>query len=175
MGLLTGADAAIVEKVKSRITFTPGALELCRVLKKLGFRLAVLSGGFMPLATFVKNTLGLDYAIANNLEVSSDGSVLTGKVFGEIVNGERKAELLSVISQLENIPKSQVKIEILQQIIAVGDGANDLLMLSAAGLGIAFNAKPKVQQLAQIRLNQPSLLNILYLLGFSNEEIGDLL
>lgn len=120
----------------------------------------------MPLATYVKDTLKLDYAYANNLEISEDGLTLTGRVTGEIVNGERKAALLSVISQFECVPRDQV--------IAVGDGANDLLMLAAAGLGIAFNAKPKVQAQAQVRLNTPSLLNILYFLGFTEKEVIEL-
>lgn len=121
----------------------------------------------MPLALYVKATLGLDYAFANNLELSSDGATLTGNVTGSIVNGERKADLLRVISQLEGIPKNQI--------VAVGDGANDLLMLAESELGVAFNAKPKVQQQAKARINQPSLINILYLLGYSGSDILHLL
>ncbi|KAJ3323960.1 hypothetical protein HDV06_000936 [Boothiomyces sp. JEL0866] len=164
VGLLKDQPVEIIETVRGRIVFTDGAVELCRILKHLGYKMAVLSGGFMPLANYVKNTLKLDYAFANNLEFSSDRTKLTGKVYGPIVNGERKAELLTVIGQAEGIIK--------QQIFAVGDGANDLLMLAEAGVGIAFNAKPKVQQQSKVRLNQPNLLNILYLLGLDWSEIA---
>lgn len=164
VGLLTGVSASVVETVRGRIEFTPGAFELCTALKKLGYKLAVLSGGFMPLALYVKTTLGLDYAFANTLEISPDGKVLSGRVTGTIVNGEKKADFLRTISQLENIPK--------EQIIAIGDGANDLMMMAEAGLGIAYNAKPKVQMQAETRINLPNLLNVLYLLGFSKDEIS---
>ncbi|KAJ3261564.1 hypothetical protein HK103_005402 [Boothiomyces macroporosus] len=148
VGLLKDQPSQIIDTVKGRISFTDGAVELCRILKHLGYKMAVLS----------------DYAFANNLEHTQDKSKLTGKVNGPIVNGERKAELLTVIAQAEGIMK--------QQIFAVGDGANDLLMLAEAGVGIAFNAKPKVQQQAKVRLNQPNLLNILYLLGLDWSEIA---
>ncbi|KAI8898343.1 HAD-like domain-containing protein [Globomyces pollinis-pini] len=167
VGLLKGQSVDLIETVKNRITFTKGAKELCKVLKRLGYKLAVLSGGFIPMANLVKNTLDLDYAFANVLEISKDGKTLTGNVVGEIVNGERKAELLSVIAQAEKIESNQI--------FAIGDGANDLLMMRAAGCGIAFNAKPKVQQQASIRLNQPSLINVLYFLGYSSTEINQLL
>lgn len=106
-----GTSSEVLEKVKGRITLTPGALELCRALKALGFRLAVLSGGFIPFALHVKQILGLDYAFANNLELSHDAKTLTGRVLGTIVNGQRKAELLSVISQLESVPTKQVRFD----------------------------------------------------------------
>ncbi|KAJ1559872.1 hypothetical protein HK096_010804 [Nowakowskiella sp. JEL0078] len=137
--LLEGTSATVFETVKKRITFTPGALELCRALKRLGVKLAVVSGGFIPLAQYVKNHLGLDYAFANQLEISTDGTfVLTGKTIGPIVDGQRKAELLNVIAQAEGVK--------LDQVVAVGDGANDLWMMAEAGLGVAFRAKPKVQE-----------------------------
>jgi phosphoserine phosphatase SerB len=162
---LAGQNIDIIEKVKSRIEFMPGARELTRALSKLGIITAVVSGGFLPLANYVKETLGLNYAFANTL-LSNQG-VLTGSVLDPIVNAERKRDLLSTISQLHGIPR--------QFTMAVGDGANDLLMLQAAGLGVAFNAKPKVQQKAQVRINQPSLFNVLYLLGITEEEVDELL
>ena len=121
----------------------------------------------MPLANYVKQTLELDYAFANQLKISPDGKALEGETFGPIVDGLRKAELLTVIAQAECIPK--------EQIVAVGDGSNDLCMMASAGLGVAYNAKPKVQQQAAVRINQPSLLNLMYLLGYDWEEIQDLL
>jgi len=138
VALLKGLSTDIFDEIKKVITFTPGAHNLCRALKNLGYKLAVSSGGFVPLANYIKNELGLDFAYANNLAISEDGKQLEGKTYGPIVDGSRKAELLGAISQLEHI--------IPEQTIAVGDGANDLLMMSKAGLGVAFNAKPRVQE-----------------------------
>lgn len=120
----------------------------------------------MPLALYVKAELGLDYAFANQLEASSDGLTLTGKTIGPIVDGIRKAELLEVIAQAEGLS--------LKQVIAVGDGANDLWMLNKAGLGIAFNAKPRVQEQAGARINQKSLKYVLTLLGYSEQDMEEL-
>ncbi|KAJ3046460.1 hypothetical protein HK097_000843 [Rhizophlyctis rosea] len=166
VGLLKGTPVDVLQTVKSQLTFTEGAHFLCRALKRLGFKLAVISGGFMPLALYVKAELGLDYAFANQLRVSPDGKTLTGETVGPIVDGHRKAELLEVIAQAESVTPEQV--------IAVGDGANDLWMLAAAGLGIAFNAKPKVQKEAPARINQTSLRNVLYLLGCTDEDAKQL-
>ncbi|KAI8588307.1 HAD-like domain-containing protein [Geranomyces variabilis] len=166
VGLLKGTPASVLEVVKKELTFTEGAHFLCKALKRLGFKLAVISGGFMPLAVHVKNLLGLDYAFANQLKVSPDGKTLTGETSGPIVDGMRKAELLEVIAQAESIGPEQV--------IAVGDGANDLWMLAAAGLGIAFNAKPRVQREARARINQTSLRNVLYLLGYTDDDAKQL-
>ncbi|KAJ1500907.1 hypothetical protein HMI54_006766 [Coelomomyces lativittatus] len=167
VGLLKGScSSKAFSKVRDSITFHAGARDLCRCLKKLGFKLAVLSGGFLPIAHHVKQELQLDYAFANSLDVNIDG-VFTGETIGPIVTGERKAELLEVIAQAENIS--------LEQVIAVGDGANDLWMLAKAGLGIAFNAKPKVQEKAHTRINQSSLLSVLYLLGYSDDDVQVLL
>ncbi|TPX71811.1 phosphoserine phosphatase [Spizellomyces sp. 'palustris'] len=166
VGLLKGTPANVLEHVKTQLTFTEGAHFLCRALKRLGFKLAVISGGFMPLALHVKNQLGLDYAFANQLKVSPDGHTLTGETVGPIVDGMRKAELLEVIAQAESVTPEQV--------IAVGDGANDLWMLAAAGLGIAFNAKPRVQKEARARINQTSLRNVLYLLGYTDDDAKQL-
>lgn len=166
VALLNGTSVGVLENVKQILTFTEGARFLCRALKKLGFKLAVISGGFMPLALYVKAELGLDYAFANQLEVSSDGLTLTGKTIGPIVDGIRKAELLEVIAQAEGLT--------LKQVIAVGDGANDLWMLNKAGLGIAFNAKPRVQEQARARINQKSLKYVLTLLGYSERDMEEL-
>jgi len=167
VALLKGLSVNIFEEIKKVITFTPGAHKLCKTLKNLGYKLAVCSGGFVPLANYIKNELGLDFAYANNLAISEDGTQLEGKTYGPIVDGSRKAELLGAISQLEHL--------IPEQTIAVGDGANDLLMMSKAGLGVAFNAKPRVQEQAPTRINQPSLDNVLYLLGYTDEEISTIL
>ncbi|CAG8537570.1 13123_t:CDS:2 [Ambispora gerdemannii] len=164
--LLQGTPVNVFQTVKENLTFTEGTHFLCRALKKLGFKLAVISGGFTPLARYVKHELGLDYAFANQLKVSSDGLTLTGETVGPIVDGERKAELLEVIAQAESVT--------LDQVIAVGDGANDLWMLGKAGLGIAFNAKPRVQEKARTRINQHSLKYVLYLLGYTEEECRQL-
>jgi phosphoserine phosphatase SerB len=166
VALLKGTPVSVLDDIKKILTFTEGAHFLCRSLKRLGYKLAVISGGFMPLATYVKHELGLDYAFANQLRVSNDGLTLTGETYGPVVDGIRKAELLDVIAQAESVSPEQV--------IAVGDGANDLFMLSKAGLGIAFNAKPRVQQQAPARINQRSLKNVLYLLGYTDNEIEQL-
>ncbi|KAI9475607.1 MAG: HAD-like domain-containing protein [Benjaminiella poitrasii] len=166
VGLLKGVSVGVLENVRQSLTFTEGAKFLCSSLKKLGFKLAVISGGFMPLALYVKSELGLDYAFANQLEVSSDGLTLTGKTIGPIVDGIRKAELLEVIAQAEGLS--------LKQVIAVGDGANDLWMLNKASLGIAFNAKPRVQEQAGARINQKSLKYVLTLLGYTEQEMREL-
>jgi phosphoserine phosphatase SerB len=167
VGLLAGQPIEIIEAVRQRIEFKPGAKDLCKALKKLGFTLAVVSGGFMPLANHVKAILGLDYAFANTLCLDESERNLIGTVTDPIINGEKKAELLGYIAQIENISR--------EQICAVGDGANDLAMLSKASVGVAYNAKPKVQEQAMIRLNQASLLNFLYYLGYTSQDIQDLL
>ncbi|KAJ3201554.1 hypothetical protein HDU82_008026 [Entophlyctis luteolus] len=160
VGLLKGAPVSVLDTVREKITFTPGAKELCKVLRTLGW-------GFLPLANFVKNELGLDFAYANQLQVSPDGRLLEGKTFGPVVDGTRKAQLLDVIAQSCNV--------LLDQVVAVGDGANDLPMLSLAGLGVAFNAKPRVQEQARAVLNQRSLIYVLVLLGLSAAEISEAL
>ena len=166
VALLKGTPVSVLDKVRQTIQFNDGAHFLCRTLKRLGYKLAVISGGFIPLAKHVKDELGLDYAFANQLAVSEDGKTLTGETIGPIVDGERKAELLGVIAQAEGLSPNQV--------VAIGDGANDLWMMDAAGLGIAFNAKPRVQERALARINQPSLANVLYLLGYNDEEVRQL-
>ncbi|KAI9248633.1 HAD-like domain-containing protein [Sporodiniella umbellata] len=166
VALLNGTSVVVLEDIKKVLTFTEGARFLCAALKKLGFKLAVISGGFLPLARYVQSELGLDYAFANQLKVSADGLTLTGETVGPIVDGLRKAELLEVIAQAEGVT--------LNQVIAVGDGANDLWMLNKAGLGIAFNAKPRVQEKAGARINQKSLKYVLTLLGYSDQDMDEL-
>lgn len=165
VGLLKGTPVSVFEQVIANLQYTAGAKDLCRTLKKLGYRLAVISGGFTRVTAHVRNELELDYHYANVLE-EEDG-VLTGRTVGAVVNGQRKADLLVTIAQQERIT--------LDQVIAIGDGANDLAMLGTAGLGVAFNAKPAVQEAAKFRINQPSLMAVLYLLGLSEQDQRELI
>jgi len=163
---LEGVETTIWETLRRDvITITPGARELIKVLGSRGWMTAVLSGGFTPLAEWLKGELGLNYAFANYLETSADGSQLTGRLVAgsRIVDAKTKSDLLIKIAEECNVP--------LTHTIAVGDGSNDLLMMHEAGLGIAFNAKPKVQEAAPARLNSRSLVDIAYVLGFSHQEI----
>ncbi|KAI1427210.1 phosphoserine phosphatase serb [Xylaria sp. FL1777] len=162
VALLKGLSATIFEQLRPILDVTKGVPQLIRALKKLGIKTAVLSGGFLPLTGWLAKELGIDYAYANEVVISDSGR-LTGEVLGKIVGKERKRELLLEIAKKEGVP--------LEQVIAVGDGANDLLMLGAAGLGVAWNAKPVVQMEASARLNGDSLLDLLYLIGFMREEI----
>jgi phosphoserine phosphatase len=165
--LLRGVPSSVFDELKGEITITPGARDLVKALKRLGYKTAVLSGGFTPLANWVAEQLGLDFAYANNLEISADGNTLTGEVLGDIVHAERKRDLVQQIASELNIP--------LAQVLVVGDGANDLKMMGVAGLGVAFNAKVKVQRNAPTRLNSPTMLDLLYLLGFNADDISHLL
>ncbi|CAI6333550.1 unnamed protein product [Periconia digitata] len=160
--LLTGVPSSVWETLKDRITMNEGVPELLRALKRLGFKTAVLSGGFTPLAEWMAGRLGLDYAFANNLVVSSDGQTLTGELTGEIVHAEKKRQHVLEIAEKEGI--------LLEQAVCIGDGANDLPMMGVAGLGVAFHAKPKVQMQAPARLNSKSMLDVLYLFGITREE-----
>lgn len=162
---LKGLSVDAIDRVAKRITLTPGADELIRVLRKLGYRTALISGGFSVIADRLRERLGIDYAYSNSLEI--EGGKLTGRVTPPIVNAQRKADLLDVIAMKEGIVRDQI--------IAVGDGANDLLMLERAGLGIAFNAKPLVRERAEMALNQKNLRSILYLLGISGRDLADVL
>jgi phosphoserine phosphatase len=164
VSLLKGTPEAVFDKVIANLVYTDGAHYLCRSLKRLGYRLAVISGGFRTVTQHVRNELGLDYDYANQLEV--ENGILTGRTKGPIVNAQRKADLLMTIAQKEGIT--------LEQCVAIGDGSNDLPMLGTAGLGIAFNAKPAVQEAAKFRVNQRNLDSILYLLGFSEEDQREL-
>ncbi len=159
--LLAGAPVSILDDVQARLELTPGAESLLAVLQRLGYRLAVISGGFIEIVEPFRRKLGLDYGFANQLGIR-DGR-LTGEVLGPIVNRRRKADLLESLAQTERIS--------LDQVIAIGDGANDLDMLDRAGLGIAFNAKRVVREKARHAINQPSLASILYLLGIRDEDL----
>lgn len=161
VALLKGLDASCLEEVLTRIQLTPGAETLVRVLKKLGYKIAVVSGGFSFFTQYFRECLSLDYAFANTLEIV-DGQ-LTGELNGEIVDRQAKARILRMLAHKEQIP--------LDQTVAVGDGANDLDMLEAAGLGVAFNAKPMVREQAPAFLSLPGLDSILYLLGVSQRDL----
>lgn len=161
MALLKGLDEAVLADIAERLPLTEGAARLVSTLKKLGYTTAILSGGFNYFGRFVQQKLGIDYVFANELEIV-DGKV-TGQVTGQIVNGPRKAELLRTLAEQEGIT--------LEQVVAVGDGANDLPMLSIAGLGIAFRAKPLVRAEAKQAISTLGLDAILYLMGFRDREI----
>lgn len=166
VALLAGTPAGpSFDAVIANLVYTDGAAMLCSSLRQLGVRLAVISGGFSTVAVSVQRELGLHYHHANTLEVGADGA-FTGRTVGPVVNSQRKADLLVSIAEAEGIP--------LDQVVAIGDGANDLPMLSVAGLGIAFNAKPAVQDAAAHVLNQGSLTAVLYLLGYSEVEQEEL-
>lgn len=158
VGLLKGLDESVLKDVAAGLTLSEGAEHLVGTLRSLGYKTAILSGGFTYFGEHLKRRLGIDYVYANELEIV-DGKV-TGEVSGQIVDGERKAALLREIAAREGID--------LQQVIAVGDGANDLPMLSIAGLGIAFRAKPVVAQTAKQAISTLGLDGILYLLGISD-------
>lgn len=164
--LLKGVPTTVFEDLRTVVTLSPGAADLVAALKQLGFKTAVLSGGFHPLTSWLAGRLGLDYFWANHLVASADGQTLTGELAGDIVNAERKRELVVKIAQDENIR--------LEQVLTVGDGANDLLMLGIAGLGLAFNAKARVRQAAPASLNSRSMTDILYLLGLTGADIRQL-
>jgi phosphoserine phosphatase len=165
LALLAGLDVAVLKKLASELPLTEGAENLIRALRRLGYRTAVISGGFSVAAESLKAQLGIDYAYSNTLEIKE--GKLTGRVVGGIVNARRKAELLDTIAQSEGI--------LLDQVIAVGDGANDLLMLEKAGLGIAFRAKPKLQAAADTSITAGGLDSILYLLGLNGQEVDEVL
>jgi len=160
MKLLRGLDESVLAAVAARLKLTEGAENLMSTLRMLGYRTAILSGGFDYFARHIQKQLGIDYIYANHLEVV-DGQV-TGRVCGEVVDGQRKAQLLREIAANENIS--------LEQVIAVGDGANDLPMLSIAGLGIAFRAKPLVKATAKQSISKLGLDGILYLMGLSDRD-----
>jgi len=165
--LLKGVDADIFTKLRTVIKPTKGARELIRALKRIGVKTAVFSGGFIPLTQWLADDLGIDYAFANTIASDPSTNLLTGEVVGAIVNAEKKRDLLLEVAAKEKAP--------LQQVIAVGDGANDLLMMKAAGLGVAWNAKPVVQMEAEARLNGESLLDLLHVFGFTAEEVQTLI
>jgi len=161
VALLEGLDESVMEEVAKNLPIMDGAERLMHILKKCGFKIAILSGGFTYFGNHLKKLFDVDYVYANELEII-DGK-LTGNHVGDIVDGKRKAELLKLIAQVEKID--------LEQVIAVGDGANDLPMLNLAGLGIAFHAKPKVKANAQQSISTIGLDGVLYFLGFRDIHI----
>ncbi|MFH1570178.1 MAG: phosphoserine phosphatase SerB [Gemmatimonadota bacterium] len=160
LALLAGLPESVLAATAARMPLTEGAERLVANLKTLGYKVAILSGGFTYFARHLQQRLGLDYVYANELEIA-DGRV-TGRVAGAIVDGQRKAELLREIARQENIS--------LEQVVAVGDGANDLPMLTLAGLGIAFRAKPVVREGARQSISTVGLDGILYLMGIRDRE-----
>ena len=163
MALLEGLSETVLEEIAESLPMMEGAEKLIRNLKAFGFKTAILSGGFNYFGNYLKNKLGIDHVYANTLEI--DKGKLTGRAIQPIVDAERKAALLKKIAKAEGLDP--------QQTIAVGDGANDLLMLSTAGLGIAFRAKPLVRESAKQSLSTHGLDSILYLLGFKDQDIHD--
>ncbi|HET7476522.1 MAG TPA: phosphoserine phosphatase SerB [Dermatophilaceae bacterium] len=159
--LLKGLDSSAIDRVQARIRLTPGARTFVRTLRRLGFTVAIISGGFTPFTDALKSQLTLDHAYANTLEIV-DGT-LTGEVVGPVIDRARKAALLAEIAAAEGVPLSQT--------VAIGDGANDLDMLAAAGLGIAFNAKPVVRQQAHTTVSVPYLDAILFMLGIRGADV----
>ena len=162
VSLLKGLDEKVMKDIAENLPLTEGSERLIRTLKKYGYRTAILSGGFNYFGNYLKNKLGVDYVFANELEII-DGK-LTGRHLGDIVDGAKKAELLKLLAFKEDIH--------LDQVIAVGDGSNDVPMLQLAGLGIAFHAKPKVMEEANHSISNLGLDGILYLLGFRDREMN---
>ena len=158
---LAGLDASVIDSVAADIELTPGARTTIRTLNSMGYRTAVVSGGFIQVLEGLAEELDLDYVRANTLEIV-DGK-LTGRVVGEIVDRQAKARLLADFAQDSGLQMSQT--------VAVGDGANDIDMLGVAGLGIAFNAKPALKEVADASVNHPFLDEVLYILGIPREEI----
>ena len=160
--LLKGLDVSVMKDIAENLPFTEGVDRLMYVLKKYGYKIAILSGGFTFFGEYIQKKYDIDYVYANELEIDDNGK-LTGNYVGEVVDGKRKAELLKLIAQVEKVN--------LQQTIAVGDGANDLPMLSESGLGIAFHAKPRVVANAQQSINTIGLDGVLYFLGFKDSYL----
>lgn len=164
VALLKGLDVSVMKEIADHLPITEGVDRLMRVLKRTGYKIAILSGGFTYFGNVLKNKYGIDYVYANELEIDDNGK-LTGRYLGEIVDGRRKAELLSLLAQVENVNIAQT--------IAVGDGANDLPMLKTAGLGIAFRAKPKVKETAQQSISTIGIDGVLYFLGFKDSFMSE--
>lgn len=162
ISLLKGLDECVMKEIAENLPITEGAERLFKTLKRYGYRTAILSGGFTYFGNYLKNKLDIDYVFANELEIVN--GKLTGCHIGDIVDGQRKAEILKLLAFKEDIH--------LEQVIAVGDGSNDLPMLQLAGLGIAFHAKPKVKASAQHSISAGGLDSILYFLGFRDRDIN---
>lgn len=161
--LLKGLDVFVMQEIAENLPITEGVDRLMRILKKVGFKIAILSGGFTYFGNYLKQKYNIDYVYANELEV--ENGKLTGRHVGDIVDGKRKAELLRLIAQVENVD--------IRQTVAVGDGANDLPMISIAGLGIAFHAKPKVKATAKQSISTIGLDGILYFLGYKDSYLDE--
>jgi len=161
VALLAGLDEAVVDEVAASIALMPGARTTVRTLKRLGFRCGVVSGGFTRIIGPLAERLGLDFSVANELEIA-DGK-LTGRVLGDVVDREGKATALRAAAKRFDVP--------LAQCVAIGDGANDIDMLSAAGLGVAFNAKPALREVADTALSHPYLDVVLFILGVTRAEV----
>ncbi|MBR3472023.1 MAG: phosphoserine phosphatase SerB, partial [Prevotella sp.] len=159
VALLKGLDVSVMRDIAEHLPITEGVDRLMSVLKRCGYKIAILSGGFTYFGEYLQRRYGIDYVYANELEIDEAGK-LTGRYVGDVVDGHRKAELLKLIAQVEKVN--------LAQTIAVGDGANDLPMISAAGLGIAFHAKPRVVATAKQSINTIGLDGVLYFLGFKD-------
>ncbi|MBR1573468.1 MAG: phosphoserine phosphatase SerB [Bacteroidales bacterium] len=164
VALLKGLDVSVMKDIAEHLPITEGTDRLMSVLKTCGYKIAILSGGFTYFGEYLQRRYGIDYVYANELEIDDNGK-LTGRYVGEVVDGRRKADLLKLIAQTERVN--------LAQTIAVGDGANDLPMLSEAGLGIAFHAKPRVVKKAGQSINTLGLDGILYFLGFKDSHLGE--
>ena len=161
VALLKGLDEKVLAETARNLTLTEGAERVISTLKRLGYKIGIISGGFDYFGEYLQNKLGLDYVFANVLEIK-DGKV-TGNITGDIIDGPKKAEILKTIATVENIN--------LQQTIALGDGANDIPMISIAGLGIAYHAKPMVKANAEKSISNVGLDGLLYLMGISEREI----
>ena len=162
VALLKGLDVSVMQDIAENLPITEGADRLMEVLKRCGYKIAILSGGFTYFGEYLQHRWGIDYVYANELEIDENGK-LTGRYVGEVVDGHRKAELLKLIAQVEKVN--------LAQTIAVGDGANDLPMISESGLGIAFHAKPRVVATAKQSINTIGLDGVLYFLGFKDSYL----
>lgn len=158
VSLLKGLDESVMREIAENLPITEGLERLLKILKQSGFKTAILSGGFTYFGNYLQEKFGFDYVFANNLEIKE--GKLTGKHLGEIVDGKKKAKYLEMLAEKEGID--------IQQTVAVGDGANDLPMLSVAGLGVAFHAKPKVKETANHSLSTVGLDGILYFLGYKD-------
>ena len=164
VALLKGLDSKVMQDIAENLPITEGVDRLMYVLKRYGYKIAILSGGFTYFGEYLQKKYGIDYVYANELEIDENG-ILTGRYLGEIVDGRRKVELLKLIAQVEKVDIAQT--------IAVGDGANDLPMLSEAGLGIAFHAKPRVVANAKQSINTIGLDGVLYFLGFKDSYLDE--
>lgn len=164
VALLKGLDISVMKEIAENLPITEGVERMMKALKRSGYKTAILSGGFTYFGEYLKRKFGFDYVYANELEVGEDGK-LTGRYLGDVVDGRRKKELLRLLAQVENINIAQT--------IAVGDGANDLPMLSEAGLGIAFHAKPKVKAEAGQSISTIGIDGVLYFLGFKDSYMEE--